>query len=280
MAHTRFTLRRSIRTVFSVGWSDFVLKYHGSFFGYLWSLIGPLVKFFVIYFVTRRFANGDIHQFPLYLFLGIIIFEHFSNTTNGCISMLRSKQSIISKMAFPRILLIFMVGWTNMIVFMTYFLIFIGIGLYFGVHPSWTYVYLPVVLLQMTMVALGVGMLLSAYALKFRDIEHLWGLIVQVLFWLTPIFYSYELNAPLWQSFKEEFLNVGSVSMAWLFEMFIQFQPLSIIITDARRITLYQEVIGVPSWIHFGVFTAICLPIFLIGVWVFQYRSQYFVQEY
>lgn len=278
MPHRRFTFRRSVKTVFSVGWSDFVLKYHGSFLGYLWSLIGPVVKFLVIYYVTRPFVHEDIEHFPLYLFLGIIIYEHFCNTTNGCISMLLSKQSIISKMAFPRVLLVYMVGWTNMIVFFTYFLIYVGFCFYFGVYPTWAYVYMPIILVQMTLIALGVGMILSAYSLRFRDIEHMWSLVLYVLFWLTPIFYPYRLDGPIWESFKHKFINFDSPSMTWLFEMFIQFQPLSIVITDARRIALYPEIL--PSAKHFVVFTFICIPVFLLGLWVFKRRSQHFVQEY
>jgi len=263
-----------------VGWHDFVLKYHGSVLGYLWSLIGPVVKFIVIYYVTRPFVSQGIHHYPLYLFLGIIIFEHFANTTTGCVVMLQQKQGIVSKIAFPRILLVFMVGWTNLIVFLTYLLIFVAFSLLFDVLPGWSYLLLPLLLVQMTLIALGVGTILSAYSLKYRDIEHLWSLVLYVLFWLTPIFYQHPSEGPMWQSFLKFVDEFGYPTLTRIFDGFVQFQPLSLLMLDARRILLYSDTSGVPSLEHLLAFTIICVAIFFYGIRIFRKRSPYFIEEY
>jgi len=276
----RYTLSRCLQTVWIVGWSDFVLKYHGSVLGYLWSLIGPLVKFIVIYYVTRPFVDAAIPNYPLYLFLGLIIFEHFCNTTTGCVSMLLNKESIISKMSFPRILLILIIGWSNLIVYLTYLLVFVAFSILLGVIPTVQYLQIPLLLLQMTLVALGVGMLISAYSLKFRDTEHLWALILYVLFWLTPIFYQYRLDAPLSVSVRTIFADMSIAPFHAFFNFFIHVQPLSILINDSRRILLYPDSIGAPTATHTIVFTGMCMAVFLIGARVFQSRSRFFVEEY
>ena len=65
----RFTWKHALKVVLVMGWSDFVLKYRGSFLGYLWSLAGPLVKFLVILYVFGPFVSPEIPEYPLYLFL-------------------------------------------------------------------------------------------------------------------------------------------------------------------------------------------------------------------
>jgi len=263
-----------------MGWSDFVLKYRGSFFGYLWSLIGPLVKFIVILYVFGPFVSPGIPQYPLYLFLGIIVWEHFVLTTTSCITTLYDKASIIQKLLFPRILLMLAAGWTNMIVFFTHFVIFLVFAFFIGVSFSVWQLAAVLVLAQMFLLAVGIGMLLSAYSLKYRDIPHLWGVLSQVLFWLTPIMYQYRSEAPVSEAFLNLFRHPLQFTPVTIFDIFVRFQPLSLLVHDARRILLYPEQWGVPSVTHQFWFTLICIMIFTIGAIIFQRRSQHFLQEY
>jgi ABC-2 type transport system permease protein len=263
-----------------VGWSDFFLKYRGSFLGYLWSLLGPLAKFLVIYYVFRPLIGRSIAQYPLYLFLGVIIWEHFTVTTSHCMSMLYEKAAFIQKISFPRILLIFIVGWTNLIIFFTHFLIFAAFAIVLDAQWSWHWLYVPVGLLQMTLLALGVGMLLASFSLKFRDIPHLWGIFSQVLFWLTPIMYSYTMDVPISHQLARISEVLHSFSLHAVFDTFVQFQPLSILIYDMRRATLYGATQGMPSLLHILAMTVILGMIFFSGAAVFHRRSKYFLQEY
>src|SRR3989338_11677150 len=107
---SRFTWRHSLKVIFVMGWSDFVLKSRGSFFGYLWSLMGPLVKFLVILYVFGPYVSPEIPAYPLYLFLGVILWEHFVTTKAACIHALTEKAGIIQKLQFPRILLMLSAG--------------------------------------------------------------------------------------------------------------------------------------------------------------------------
>jgi ABC-2 type transport system permease protein len=275
-----FSLLRSARIVIAFGWSDFVLKYRGSFLGYLWSFIVPLVKFLVILHIFRPFA-ADVPLYPLYLFLGIVLWEHFSLLTNACVHLPQEKALIIKKVAFPRLLLVLSTGWMHMIILLTYLCIFFLFCLIIGNGiPLSAFVYLPVLFLQSTLIALGIGMMLGSYALKFRDIQHLWNVILTVLFWLTPIMYAFRPGAPVLQDVQTLFTQSFALSLWNLFDVFIRFQPLSILIHDARRAMLYPDTLGVPSLLHIVAFTVLCGIIFLIGCWIFQRRSPYFIEEY
>lgn len=275
----RFGLQQTLRVVCAMGWSDFTLKYRGSLLGYLWSLIVPLTKFVVILHVFRPYVGQSIPSYPLYLFLGIVLWEHFAMTTTTCMSVLLEKASLVQKVAFPRIILMFSVGWLHLIILSTYLLIFFLTGWAIGTRFTWESLYVVITVLQATLLALGVGMILSSYSLKFRDIPHLWFVILQIFFWLTPIAYPETLVGPVGESLRN-FIRTFQPSLWSLLDAIIRFQPISLVLHDVRRAVLYAGSVGMPSLTHAVATTVICLLVFCAGIIIFQRRSRYFVQEY
>lgn len=280
MSPRKFTVLHSIRVVMAIGWSDFVLKYRGSFFGYLWSLAGPLVKFGVILLVFGPYVEGQIPYYRLYLFLGIIIWEHFTATTNGCIAMLDQKSSIIQRHPFPRYLLIFAVGWTNFIVFCTHIVVFgffcVALGLPWTMNVS----YLLITMIEMTLLTLGIGMIFASYSLLYRDIAHLWSMLTPVLFWLTPIMYPPAQSGSSGIGGVVTLFTNGGKTLSSIMRQFIDLQPLSIIIHDARRALLYPDLWGMPTLGHTAITLIITGTIFLLGLSIFLSREGSFLQEY
>lgn len=275
----RFGFFQSLHIVSALGWADFVLKYRSSVLGYFWSLMGPLVKFLVILVIFGPYVSEAIPLYPLYLFLGLIVWEHFVVTTNSCMTMLFEKEGLVSRHPFPRFLLILSVGWTNIIIFTTHLIIFIPFAVYFGAPLRLSYLLLPFILLQMTLLGLGLGMILASYCLKYRDILHLWSITTQILFWLTPIMYPYRARLSASLSLIA-FIRHPVHFFRNTLDLFIHFQPVSIIINDARRLLLYPASAGIPTWSHLVFFTLGCLMIFLAGKFLFDLRSPFFSQEY
>lgn len=263
-----------------MGWADFVLKYRGSILGYLWSFLGPLVYFIVLLYVFSPFVSGIIASYPLYLFIGIIIFEHFQLTTSTCVGMLRDKSSVLQKVSVPKLLLILSVGWTHVIIFLTRFFIFLLFALVLGGAPLMHYLYLPIILLQMTLLSLGFGMMLCAYALKYRDIEHLWGIVLQALFWLCPIAYPSIARGTIFQDFRTMTQTVSLSHPKTIVDLFIRFQPISLIMDEARRLFLPPGSLAMPSIWHLLGVCIVCGIVFWIGARVFIRRSPYFLEEY
>ncbi|HRH93700.1 MAG TPA: ABC transporter permease [Candidatus Peribacteria bacterium] len=275
----RFGWKQMLRVVFAMGWSDFTLKYRGSMLGYLWSLLFPLTKFVVILHVFRPFVSDSIPLYPLYLFLGIVLWEHFALTTVACMSVLVEKAQLVQKVSFPRIVLMFSVGWLHVIILSTYLLIFFAIGAWAGVPLQIGALYVVVTIVQATLLGLGIGMILSSISLKYRDVPHLWAVALQVLFWLTPIAYPHDISGPV-GSAMASFARTFQPSLWSLMDAFIRFQPLSLLLYDVRRATLYVGSLGMPSLEHTAVTTAICAAFFIAGTAVFIRRSRYFLQEY
>lgn len=264
MTKTGFDLSHSVRVVWQIGWSDFLLKYRGSALGYVWSFADPLVRFLVILIVFQSFVDEQIEHYPLYLFLGIIGWDFFVRTVTGCLAMLNDKAAIIQKIPFPRILLIYAVGWTNAIIFCTHLIIYFVFAFLMGVAPHTSILLLPIFLILFLLFSLGIGMFLSSFALKFRDIPHLWQVLHQILFWLTPIFYPHSFTEQLSVPFHN-------------FHFFIQYQPVSLFLFDLRQILLYHQI---PSSLNIVFIAAVSLLLFFITRLVFLRRSRYFVQEY
>lgn len=280
MSRHRFSLAHSLRVIIAVGWSDFLLKYRGSVLGYFWSLIGPIAKFAVILYAIGPYVQSTIPHYPFYLFLGIIVWEYFVVTTNACMTMLEEKAGIIQKLVFPRILLIFMVGWTNLLIFLTHLLIFLGFLWFFGLNYSWTQLYVLLLLLQMSLIALGVGMMLCAYCLRYRDIHHLWGILTQIFFWLTPITYAYKGDRPVGRAFLDVIQHPSINGLPDFFDLIVRFQPVSILVNDMHRVLLYPVEQGIPSAAHAIGFTVVSLLIFGLGCGLYQKRAPYFIEEY
>ncbi len=280
MPRIHFTIGHMARIVWVIGWSDFFLKYRGSVLGYFWSFLAPLLRFLVILYIFQPLLGPNIPQYPLFLFLGLIVWEYFTNTTNGCMWMVLDKASIVSQISFPRMLLILAVGWTNTIIFLTHFLIFCLFGWFYGLTFSISFLFLVLLIIQMLLFSLGVGMVLSSYSLKFQDIRHLWEVTLQILFWMTPITYSTLTGVPVTQLSIRSLLIEGFQSHKVLLDAFIQFQPIALLIFDARRVFLYNTTQGMPNLPHILVVTVICGVSFLIGYAIFRRRSLYFLDEY
>jgi ABC-type polysaccharide/polyol phosphate export permease len=132
----------------------------------------------------------------------------------------------------------------------------------------------------MTLIALGVGMILCAYCLRYRDINHLWAIATQIFFWLTPITYAYHVDQPIGQAFVGLFHKQTITTLRQFFDIIVHFQPMSILIHDMRRVLLYPLEQGIPSPLHAVGFTLACFFVFGCGAWIYQRRSPYFIEEY
>lgn len=279
MGTRRFGGRHMVRVVWDLGWAEFRLKYRGSVLGYFWSLAAPMAKFVIFLYVFQVIFPVDIPGYPLYLFLGIILWEYFANITTACIGVPLSYEHIIQKVAFPRFLLILTVGWLQTIIFLTHFLIFMFMSLFMGSPSILGLLFFPLICVQIALLSLGIGAFLASYSLRFRDFPHLWNIMLQILFWLTPVAYGHAVRAPALAEFLK-ILAAPHALIGWgALTAFVRFQPLSLIIFDARRVLLSVDAL-VPTLTHSVVLTAMCVATFIVGLLVFQRRSRYFVQEY
>lgn len=171
--------------------TDFKIRYQGSFLGYIWTLLRPLALFLILYIVFARFLGvGDtIPYFPVYLLLGIVLWNYFVEVTTGSVGSIVSSGDLIRKINFPKYVII-LAGSFSALINLTINLVVIG-GFMVAIDVPIRYeiLLLPFVIAQLFVFSLALGFLLSALYVKARDISYIWEVILQAGFYATPILY-------------------------------------------------------------------------------------------
>lgn len=209
--------------------TDFLLRYQGSFLGIAWSVLKPLMLFCVMYVVFvkfLRFSDGT-DTFPLVLLLGISMWNFFTESTTMGLCSITTRGDLLRKINFPKYIIV-VSATINALICMS---INLGVvivacilsGVQFTVNVFW----LPINLVQLYLLSLGVALLLSTLNVYFRDAQHIWEVVLQGLFYATPIIY------PL--SMVEQQLGEVAPGVGLLIEKLMLLNPAAQIIQDIRH---------------------------------------------
>ena len=245
--------------------TDFKLKYQGSFFGYLWSLGKPLMIFGVLLVVFTNFLKlgNSVPNYPVYLLLGIVLWTYFVEATFSSMGSIVSKGELIRKVYFPRIILpisssvtaLLTLGLNLIIVFL--FMFFSKISL--SVEAP----LVVLLLLEFFVFTAGVSLFLASLFVRFRDVLHTWEVGTQALFYATPILYPLNLVPEKWG-------------------MVLMLSPIAQIIQDCRHVLITPESQTAMEILPFPLsLVPYLLPILLFatGYWFFQKQASKFAEE-
>jgi ABC-2 type transport system permease protein len=184
-------MRRFVELTLTLARTEFKLRYFGSALGYIWSLVRPLLFFGVLYVVfTKVFKLGQgIPHYPVYLLSAIVLWNYFVEATAGCVPSLVSREAMLRKVRFPRMVIPLSVSLTALFnLGMNLIAVFV-LALANGVDPRLTWLELIPIIFGYVVLATGIGMLLSALYVRFRDIQPIWDVFTQAAFYLTPNIY-------------------------------------------------------------------------------------------
>ena len=195
----------NLRILIELVKSEFKLRYQNSFLGYFWTLIKPLLLFGVIYLVFSVFMQSPIPNYPVYLLLGIILWNFFAEATLIGMNSLLAKRDLITKIYFPRSIIIFASTISSLVTLLLNLVIFFIFMLVSGVAVQPEALFFIIYIVELFMIATGVTFFLAAFYLHFRDLQHIWEILLQIGFWLTPIIYPVTI-VPL-QYHRYIFLN-------------------------------------------------------------------------
>ena len=177
---------------------DFQNKYRQSILGVLWSFINPLLTMVVQYFVFSTLFHPQIENFPVYLMTGIIFFNFFSEGTTLALQSITTNAALIKKVYMPRIIYpLSRVLFSLLNVSITLIPLFLMI-LITGLPLTKAVLLLPFPLLCLGIFILGMGMILSALNVFFRDTAFLWGIVTLLWSYLTPLFYPESIIPDKW----------------------------------------------------------------------------------
>lgn len=247
--------------------TDFKLRYQGSVLGYAWSLLRPLLIFIILYVVFVRMIKfgKDIPHYPTYLLLGIVVWNFFGEMTSQSLGSVVGRGDLIRKIRIPRWIIVFsssIAALINLLLNLLVVFVFMlinHVGLTAGV------LWLPLILLEVYILAMGLSFFLSAAFVKYRDTSYIWEVVLQAGFYLTPIIY------PL-----KQITNLT-------FQKLMMINPMAQSIQDARYsvITTSTQTTGQVfegGWYRFIPFILVIL-ISIIGIGYFRSQSKYFAEN-
>lgn len=167
---------------------DLKNRYQNTALGFLWSLLSPLLLALVLYFVFR-YLWGQGPDFPAYLLVGLMTWRFFSVGTTSALYSIVGKASLVTKVYIPRKILVLSTLFSNLISTLLEFIITIPILFFIlGKLPVTIFLF-PLIFLIYFWFVLGAGLFLAALYVYFRDLNQIWEVLVNVLFFLSPIIY-------------------------------------------------------------------------------------------
>lgn len=184
-------LRRFVTLTLTLAKTEFKLRYFGSVLGYVWSLMRPLLFFGVLFVVyTQIFKlSGGIEPYAVYLLTGVILWTFFVEATTNSVQCLMAREGLLRKMRFPRLVIPLSVALTALFNLGMNMIVVLIFALALGCDPRLSWLEMPVIVVLLAMLAVGTGSLLSVLYVRFRDIQPIWEVIAQILFYGSPVIY-------------------------------------------------------------------------------------------
>lgn len=237
---------------------DFKKRYNRTVLGIVWSVLSPLLMLSVMAVIFGNFFGRSIEHYVIYLFSGQIIFNYFTEATNEGMLALVSNSSIFTKINVPKYLFLFSKNVSAIINFLIILFIYFSFVLLEGISLTWEFVLLIYPIVCLIIINVGIGLILSALYIFFRDIQYLYRIFTQVVMYGSAIFYS---------------IDILPQNLQALFYC----NPIFVCITYFRSIVLHNTVPDL--WLHL-LLAGYAIVLFGIGCWVYKkynYKFLYYV---
>ncbi len=188
-------LRRFVSLTVALAVMEFKTRYFGSALGYLWQLLRPLMLFGVLYVVFTKVVkfNAGVNYFPAVLLSSIVLYTFFADATTTALSSLLARENLVRKIQFPRVVIPLAAVLTSLFNLLTNLLAVAVFVVATGVKPTYLWFGFPLVVFVLVAFAVGCSLLLSALYVRFRDVQPVWEVILQLLFYASPVIYAIEV---------------------------------------------------------------------------------------
>lgn len=246
--------------------TDFKVRYQGSALGYLWSLLKPLFLFAILYVVFMYIIplGKDVEHFPVYLLLGIVLWNFFTEATTLGASSVVARGDLIRKISIPRYLVVISSSLSALINLGLSLIVVFIFALFNGITPSFSWFLIFPLIIELYVFALGISFFLSAVYVRFRDVTYIWEIVLQAGFYASAIIFPLSL--------------VPEVYQKWFF-----INPIVQIVQDARHAIATDQTITI--WSSISSWWALLIPFVIvvmcavIGGIYFKRRSKYFAED-
>jgi len=189
---------------------DFKRKYKGTVLGMAWSVLSPLLMLMVMRLVFTHFFGRTMNHYTIYLFCGNLVFSYFNESTTQGMSSLVSNASIFTKVNIPKYLFVFSKNAQTVINFGLTLCVFFIFCILDRITFTWKFFLLVYPIVMEMAFNIGMGLILSALYVFFRDMRYLWTVFTQLLMYMSAIFYSID-------TFSEQIQRMFYINPVYLF---------------------------------------------------------------
>jgi len=256
------SMRKSVSLIYHFAERESKARYKRSILGWFWSFMNPLTTVVVYGFVfgivygakAPLTNNGNAENFGLYLFTGLIVWSVFTGVVNGSMGWLIGVSDLRKKIYFPTETALLGGAAANAVQTTLEAVVLIAIMIVLA-NISWTVIFLFVALTQAMLFGLGIGFIVSVFNARYRDVQYLVGILLNVAFFTVPIVFTEDLLN------RDEVPDLARTLITW--------NPPAVFVSIARDAMYYLEV---PQWNYLVVGTAWAVTAFAVG-WVY-FRDQ------
>ncbi len=250
--------------------TDFKLRYQGSFLGYLWSLLKPLLLFAIMYVVFVRFLRfgAGLEHFAVSFLFGIVLWSFFTEATSQGMQAIVGRGDLIRKINFPKYIIVISGTLSALINLIFNLLVVFIFMLVDKVDFKWSLLWFPLHMIELYVFALAIAFFLAAAYVKLRDLSHIWEVVLQGAFYATPVFYPLQMV----------------IAYSVVAAQFLMMNPIAVIIQNARYDLISQkdtitaeQLFSNPLWLvipHLIVLASI-----ILAIYYFKISQKYFAEN-
>lgn len=237
--------------------TDLRTRYKGSFLGFLWTFVNPLLLLIVYTMVFSTVMRINIDNYAMFVFVGLLPWIFFSTSIQSSAGIVVRQSGLVKKIYFPRIILPLSSVGAALINYLLSLLIMIPALYFLNIPFSWNLLYFPMILLIQLVITTGLSIIVASLNVFFRDLEHILSALLMVWFYFTPILY---LDTMIPKEYR----------------MYFDMNPIKPIIDAYQKIFFYQKAPDFADLLQGGL---VGLIILVIGVWLYEVQQRKFAEE-
>ena len=262
--------RRFVHLTRILAVTEWKLRFFDSALGYVWTLMRPALFFGVLYVVFSLIVDvgQDVAHYPALLLTGMVLFFFFQEATSKAVTAVVDNENLVRKIQFPRMAIPMSVVLTATFALALNLIVLLGLVLINRVTPRISWLELPLILVVLAIFTVGMSAILSALYVRARDLNPIWDVTTQALFYLTPVLYPIQLVV---QRSSDTVANL------------LMLNPLAALIQEARHAIVgptqpsaAAAIGGAPRLL---IPLGIVLVTFVFGIWLFKRMAPQIAEE-
>jgi len=229
-------------------WQDFVLRYKGSAFGILWSLLPPLAQLLVLVFLFGRVVPLNIEAYPAFVFCGLLPWVWFSTSLGSAGYLFINNRDLIRRPNFPASTLVLTNILSNLLHFLVFLPILVLLLVFYDRGLGLVLVFIPLLIFIQLILTIGLGLMIATLHVFYHDVQYIVGVALMLIFYLTPVFYKAQL-------------------IPKRFQFVYQLNPIAQLIQNYQRVFFYGVVPDVGKLLVSGF---VSIAVLGLGYWVYR----------